>query len=158
MKAYSRMAVLVVCALGLTGCGASSGAITDTDKAAIAKTVQQAFPGAILKGDYAAAAALWTEDGWILPPHAPAAQGRSAIAKFFAGFGKTSNIVENVTESDGRGDLAYARFSFDATFTPPGATAPISDKGKGLLVMRKQSDGSWLTTRASWNSDLPLPK
>ena len=157
MKAHTGLLFVAACALVGTGCAASSGAITDSDRSAIDKTVQ-AFSVAVLKGDFPTAAALWTEDGWILPPHAPAVHGRAEIAKFFSGFGKTTKLVEKVIESDGRGDVAYAHFTFDATFTPPGATAPISDKGKGLLAMSKQSDGSWLTTRAAWNSDLPLPK
>jgi uncharacterized protein (TIGR02246 family) len=157
MKTHTRICFIVAGVLALTGCGASSGTITATDRSAIEKTVQ-AFPAAILKGDFAAAAALWTADGWILPPHAAAVRGRADIAKFFAGFGKTSALTEHVVESDGRGDVAYAWFRFDATFVPPGATASVNDKGKGLLAMVRQSDGSWLVSRAAWNSDLPLPK
>jgi hypothetical protein len=39
-----------------------------------------------------------------------------------------------VVETDGRGDLAYSHITFEVTFTPPGATASITDKGKGILV------------------------
>jgi uncharacterized protein (TIGR02246 family) len=143
--------------LVLTACAASSAAISDTDRTAIKSSVDQ-FTEAVLSGDYAAAAARFTEDGTALPPNGPATHGRAEIQKLFGTFGKTTAFKEDVVETDGLGDLAYSHFTFDVTFTPPGGTAPITDKGKGLLVWRKQSDGTWLVKRGAWNSDLPLPR
>ena len=157
MQVHRTALFAAVCVLVLTGCGASSAAISESDRGAIRSAVDD-FTKVILSGDFAAAAAHWAEDGTALPPHAALVQGRPEIQKLFAGFGKTTAFKQDVLETDGRGDLAYSRIAFDVTFTPPGATTSITDKGKGILVWGKQSDGTWLVTRGTWNSDLPLPK
>ena len=157
MQVYRTALFAAVCAVVLTGCSASSAAISESDRGAM-KSAVDGFTKAILGGDFAAAAAYWAEDATALPPHAATAHGRPAIQKLFAGFGKTTAFKQDVLETDGRGDLAYSRIAFDVTFTPPGATASITDKGKGILVWGKQRDGTWLVTRGAWNSDLPLPK
>jgi hypothetical protein len=40
------------------------------------------------------------------------------------------------------------------TTMPPGAKAPLTDTGKIIIIMRKQPNATWLTTRGIWNSDL----
>ena len=154
----NRMALFaVVFGFILTGCGASSGGISEADRTAMRSAVDD-FTKSVLNGDFAAAAGHWAQDATALPPHLGAAHGRPEIQKLFAGFGKTTAFKQDVLETDGRGDLAYSRMTFAVTFTPSGATSSITDKGKGILVWRKQGDGKWLVTTGAWNSDLPLPK
>jgi uncharacterized protein (TIGR02246 family) len=157
MQVHRKGLFAAVCVVFLAGCAASSAAISESDRTAISSGVA-AFTQAVLKSDFAAAAAQFTEDGIALPPNAPAVHGRPDIQKLFAGFGKTAAFKEDVVETDGLGDLAYTHFTFETTFTPPGTTGAITDKGKGLLVWRKQPDGTWLVKRGAWNSDLPLPR
>jgi uncharacterized protein (TIGR02246 family) len=157
MNIHRTTLFAAVCVLAITGCGGSAASISEADRSAMHATVDS-FTKAILSGDFAAAASLWSEDATAMPPHLTAAQGRADIQKLFAGFGKTTAFTQNVVETEGRGDLAYSRVTFDVTFTPPGATAPVTDKGKVLLVWGRQADGKWLVTRGAWNSDLPLPK
>ena len=57
----------------------------------------------------------------------------------------------------GYGDLGYLRGTFSMTFSLPGLPTPIEEKGKFLLIARKQHDGSWKIAREIYNSDLPLP-
>jgi ketosteroid isomerase-like protein len=53
---------------------------------------------------------------------------------------------------EGRDDFAWVRASFSVTLEPePGKIVPM--KGKGILVLRKQSDGSWLCATDIWNFD-----
>lgn len=146
-----------VCALVLTGCGTSSAAIAESDRGAIRAAVED-FTQAVVRGDFATAASHWAEDGTAMAPHAAAAHGRADIQKLFTSFGKITAFTQSVVEADGRSDLAYTQQTFDVTFTPPGATAPVTDKGKGVFVWAKQSGGTWVVTRGAWNSDLPLPK
>jgi ketosteroid isomerase-like protein len=157
MRIQGAFLFLAAAVLLLTDCAASSGAIADSDRTAIRTTVDN-FSKAILAGDYATATSYWAEDGTALPPNAPVAHGRADIQKLFSSFGKTTAFTEDVVETDGRGDLAYTHFTYKVTFTPPGTTATITDKGKGLIVWKKQSDNSWLVTRGAWNSDIPLAK
>jgi len=57
----------------------------------------------------------------------------------------------------GHGDLAYSHGTFEITLMPPGASAPIKDRGKYLDVRKKQRDGRWLYVMDFWSSDLPPP-
>ena len=50
------------------------------------------------------------------------------------------------------------RGTYAMTFTLPGAPGPTEDRGKYLLIERKQADGSWLITNEMFNSDVPLPQ
>jgi ketosteroid isomerase-like protein len=153
----NRIALLAAfCVLATAGCAASSGDITESDRTAIRSAVQD-FTNAVLHGDFATAASHWAEDGTAMPPNAPAAHGRADVQKLFAGFGKITSFNQNVVGVGGKGDMAYSDQTFEVTFVPPGAAAPITDKGKGVFVWKKQG-GSWLVTRGAWNSDLPLPR
>lgn len=136
---------------------AASAALSDADLAAI-RSVPQAYAQAVLAGDAAAVAATYTEDGVEMPPNLPAREGRAAILEWYeAGLQVTAFSVTSV-DTDGRGDVAYDRGTFSITLTPPGMTEPMDDTGKYLVILRKQSDGSWAVTTAIWNSDLPLPE
>ncbi len=157
MQVHRTVLFAAVCAVVLTGCGASSAVISESDRGAIRSAVDD-FTKAVQLGDFVTAASHWAEDGTAMPPHAPAAHGRADIQKLFTSFGKITAFTQNVVEADGKGDLAYTHQTFDLTFTPPGATAPVTDKGKGVFVWAKQSGGTWVVTRGAWNSDLPLPK
>ena len=35
---------------------------------------------------------------------------------------------------------------------------PITDQGKGIVIMQRQPDGAWLPEAVIWNSHLPLPE
>jgi ketosteroid isomerase-like protein len=153
-----RIALLAAfCVVVSAGCAAKTASISESDRSAIRSAVED-FTQAVLHGDFAKAASHWAEDGTAMPPHAVAAHGRADIQKLFTSFGKITAFTQSVVEADGKGDLAYTDQTFDVTFTPPGATAPVTDKGKGVFVWIKQSGGTWVVTRGAWNSDLPLPR
>ncbi len=98
---------------------------------------------------------LYTEDAIVLPPNQAAVQGKAAIQGWMAASPPFSNFQEQSLETGGQGDLAYDRGTYSMTVTPPGA-APIEDRGKYLMICRKQADGSWKASRVIYNSDLPL--
>jgi ketosteroid isomerase-like protein len=108
----------------------------------------------MLAGDFATAASYYTDDGMMLPPNAPVIQGRAAIQSFLAGYPRITAFKQDIAELEASGKLAYARLTYTLTMTPPGARAPLNDTGKIIIIMRKQTNGTWLTTRGIWNSDL----
>ena len=152
-----RILALAMLSFGFSGCANGPPAFTDADRTAIRSSIDS-FTAAVNKRDFAAAASAYTEDGLIMPPNAPIAQGRAAIQKTFEGFGTPVKFTQPTVEVEGEGSLAYARETGDLTIIPPGAKTPITDKAKILTVWRKQSDGSWKVIRGIWNSDLPLPR
>ena len=155
MRIDRTIVVAMFLASGLSACAAKGpAAFTDADGTAIRATVDS-FTNAVKNNDFAGAASYYAEDGVIMPPNTPAVTGRAGIQKGFEGFGHIDAFSQAVLEVDGVGDLAFARATYDVTFTPAGAKAPINDKGKVLIVMRKQADGKWRTIRGMHSSDLP---
>jgi uncharacterized protein (TIGR02246 family) len=152
-----RTLVVAICfASSFSACAKAPAAFTDADRTAI-RAVVDSFTNAIKRSDYPTAASLYTEDGVFMPPNAPVVQGRAGIEKQFETFGRVTAFSQPVIEVEGVGDLAYARLNADLTFTPPNTTTPMTDKAKVLIVLRKQADGKWLTSRGMVNSDLPMP-
>ena len=130
------------------------GALTDEDVAAI-RASSEAYLQAWKSGDDAALAALFTEDGILMPPNESAIQARDAIR---AWEDLPPPIKANLTivEIDGRGDLAYVRGAYTDTYKPIDKPGLIQDTGKYIEILRKQQDGSWLIAILIFNSDLPL--
>ena len=105
-------------------------------------------------GDAAAVAALYTEDGWVMPPNTEAAHGRQAIQTkieqdLAANEGSTL-AIESV-ESGKDGNVGFAR----GTYTFTDADGNVIDRGKWVEV-RKKVAGQWLIHCDIWNSDMPM--
>ena len=156
MRIDRTLVVAMFLASGASACSNAPAAFTDADRTAI-RAVVDSFTNAVKAGDYATAASYYTEDGAIMPPNAPAVEGRAGIQKNLESFGRVSAFSQPVVEVEGVGDLAYARLNFNLTVTPPNTTTPMTDKGKVLIVLRKQADGKWRTSKGMFNSDLPMP-
>lgn len=108
-------------------------------------------------GDVAAlVSAFCAEDANVLPPHAPIVAGAAAIREFWQGMisaGLRMSVLEanRIEES---GDLAYGSGVYELTVSPPGKGI-VSDKGKYVVVYRRQPDGSWKAVADIFNSCLP---
>ncbi len=119
------------------------------------KDTDAQFAAAFNRGDFAAVAALHTEDVLELPPNASAVSGRQGVESrtkelFDAGW-KNQSFSSVQIGSDG--DLAYnvGTFSVDAP-TGEGIT------GKFVDIYKRQADGSWKIHVTIHTSDTPLPK
>ncbi len=137
----------------------AAGPLSGDDVAAITSRTET-FRQAILAGDWAAVAGVFTQDGMLMPPNEPAAQGRAAIQEWLAAtFGAVSftEFTNPPVEIDGRGGIAYSRGTFSFAYTAEGMAEPFTDTGKYLVIWKKQADGAWLAVANPWNSDLPLP-
>jgi ketosteroid isomerase-like protein len=126
-------------------------ALSNEDVAAIKETIQ-AFVKAGLAGDWDSFFAPFTEDVVWMWPNQPATEGLQALKEL-----SWVRAVENemsAIDIDGRDDLAYIRGSQSLLLDYEGA---VKDKSKFLMIMRKQSNESWLISVLISNSDLPLP-
>jgi ketosteroid isomerase-like protein len=106
--------------------------------------------------DWRTVALLYTEDAILMPPNGPPVVGRENIRAWFADFPPLSRFHTETLEVVGCGDLSYLRGRYELTFEVEGSN-PVSDTGKYLEIRRRQPDGSWLLSRDTFNSDLPLP-
>jgi uncharacterized protein (TIGR02246 family) len=128
--------------------------LSAADTAAI-ETIQQRFAAAFLRRDFEALAALYTEDAVLMPPNAPAVQGRAAVKAWMAAFPTITGLTISIDRIEGRADLAYVRGAYTMTLRPEGAEAPVTVRGKYMEIRRRQSSGEWLLEADMFNSDHP---
>ena len=106
--------------------------------------------------DAAAIAALYAEDGAVMPPNAPIGKGRAAIQQTWAsmmgtpGFDLTFTSEQILVSSSG--DMALDRGTYSLTIAPGGTMQ--TDTGKYVVVWRKIG-GQWKVAADIFNSDLP---
>jgi uncharacterized protein (TIGR02246 family) len=118
------------------------------------QAINSTFVAALRRGDAAGIAALYTEDGQLLPPNSDAISGKSAIQAFWQsviGMGITGGSLETV-EVEGSGSSAHEV----GRFTLQVAGDQVVDNGKYLVVWR-QEGGQWKLHRDIWNSSRPAP-
>jgi ketosteroid isomerase-like protein len=157
MKFAVYIFALMLLALIVSSCQPPAApTLSDADVATI-RSGNASYASAVKGKDWAAFAALYSQDAIIMPPNHAPVTGRSDIQAFFQGFPPMSNFEVPIVEIEGRGDLAVVRGTYSLTINLEGV-APVTDTGKWMEMRRKQVDGSWLIVRDIWNSDMALPK
>ena len=157
MSSRSPLPALAALVLSLAACQPGPAPLSDADKAANTAATES-WASLMKAGDFAGAAARFTETGMAMPPNGPALVGRPAIEKFLRAFPKVVDITITPVDIDGVGDVAYVRGTYTMKLQPEGAKEPVADAGKFVEVRRKQPNGAWLDVLDIFNSDLPLPK
>lgn len=150
---FKTAAVAAVGLLALAGC---QPAAQDPAKELDAiRAVNGAWAGHYNAGDADAVAGLYWDDAVLMPPGAPAAEGRAAIRDYLAGDtagAKAAGLTMSIDHGPigVSGSLAWQTGSFGVT-DAAGATV---DTGKYLSVLEKR-DGKWLLLRDIYNSNMP---
>jgi uncharacterized protein (TIGR02246 family) len=114
----------------------------------------EVFVATFGRGDAAGLAALYTEDGQLLPPNADFMIGREAIQAFWQGAmdaGIASAGIE-ICEVEGHGDTAIEV----STYTLHAQDGTELDAGK-FIVIWKRVGGEWKLHRDIFNSSKPAP-
>jgi len=144
--------VLIALVIALVTVSAAAQQSTDV-KAIVAKNAGQ-FATAASHGNVDGMLALYDEHAVLMPPNAPAMNGRDAIRQFWTGFTSLGAIDAKLVTDDivTSGDLAAEMGHFDLTITPKSG-APIKDSGKYLVVWRNVG-GEWKIVRDIFNSNL----
>jgi uncharacterized protein (TIGR02246 family) len=106
--------------------------------------------------DAAGIAALYTEDGAVMPPNGPIGKGHAAIQQTWASMMQTPGfdltfVPEQIVLSSS-GDMALDRGRYKLAVAPKGT--PMTDTGKYVVVWRKMG-GEWKAAADIFNSDLP---
>jgi uncharacterized protein (TIGR02246 family) len=118
--------------------------------------VDEAYEKAVANRDTDAIVALYTSDGYFLPPNSPIAKGSDAIRAVLQAYfdaGVVSLDLET-TVLDEQGDVVVEVGQYKLGLQPPG-TDPFNDLGKYLQVFKRQADGSLLIAYDCFNSDEP---
>jgi ketosteroid isomerase-like protein len=108
--------------------------------------------------DAAAAAGFYAPEGVMLAPNRPPLSGKDALTKFIA---KSFTLQDydiiwhpKKAEVARSGELGYTSGSYEMSFRQPRGKL-FFDKGKYLMVWKKQADGAWKVLFDISNSDLP---
>ncbi len=112
------------------------------------------FMAAVKRGDAAGLAALYTENGQVMPPNSDFVTGQQSIQMFWQAVMEmgVKEAKLQILEVEGHGDKAIEL----STFTLQGEGGTVLDKGK-YVVIWKQEDGHWKLHRDIFNSSLPAP-
>jgi len=137
-------------------CQQQSG-LSGKDTAAIQQVSDQASKmGMDPNVDWSAYVSFYyTEDAKVMMPGMPILEGRDAIKAAYASMGTIQDEKWNTVSIEGHGDMAYQQLAYSYTIIPPGTSAPVTEKGKCIVVWEKQADGTWKAARDIWNSDTP---
>jgi uncharacterized protein (TIGR02246 family) len=114
----------------------------------------ESFMAAVKRGDAAGLAALYTENGQVLPPNGDFVKGKGAIQMFWQAV-MDMGIKEaklEIVEVEGYGDTATEI----STFTLYGEGGEELDKGKYMVIWKREG-GQWKLHRDIFNSSMPAP-
>jgi ketosteroid isomerase-like protein len=115
----------------------------DWSRAAVARDVERV-------------ASYYAEDGIAYAPNVPAAKGRLAAKKIWAGyFADTTFTISWTTmqaEVAASGDIGYTAGTYEDSFAGPDGKKVV-EKGKYLCAWKKMKDGTWKAIHDMWNSD-----
>lgn len=158
---FRKRFLLGAALLAVTACTAKTPDANATSKApdtatdeANLKTVALSWFDLYNKADAAGVANLYAEDGIIMPPGMPAANGRPAIQSYLTGDiagAKAAGTSDNgdVNGVGVSGDMGWVSGTW-STSAPGGA---VVDKGKFVSVY-KRINSEWKLIRDTWNSDM----
>ncbi len=112
----------------------------------------------VMAGDLDAYRTFWTDDVVWLPPGEPLIEGIEACMDHHRPFFEQYNLVEKMSVEEIKvGDpFTYVRVNYTFLATPKAGGEPIVEDGKGMFIMQRKPDGSWVSTHCVWNSNIPL--
>lgn len=146
--------VLVLCAAAMACSSAPAPPSVQipppVDPAAIEKKIRimdADWSHAATVGDLEKTVSYYADDGALLAPNAPLASGKSAVRAAWDGMLHTPGYVSlsfspssvNVAQA---GDMAYEIGMYEFTVKDKKGT-PTTEKGKFVVVWKKQADGDW---------------
>jgi ketosteroid isomerase-like protein len=151
----------LVAALTLCGCAAQQSSTSGTPRGAVGvrAQIEQAavlFSEAFNRGDVAALAAMYDTAGVVFAPNAPPMHGRQNIEALWAGARqqgfKTLNLIVDSVEPIGTHAIELGRYTL---VIQPAGQAEVTDRGKYMVLWKRQADGSWKLYRDMFNTSMP---
>lgn len=106
------------------------------------------------QGDAAGVAALYGEEGQILPAHSSAIRGRAAVQAFWQGCIDVGICVMQRTPLEV--DCLAETVNDVGDYTFFDRAGKVLDVGKYVLIWKKHPNG-WQIDRDIWTTDLPAP-
>jgi uncharacterized protein (TIGR02246 family) len=140
--------LLLVVSIVASACAhrSSAGGTSDADVRAAIAAVNAEFARALVAGDARAMAAVFTEDGEVIPTMQRGfVSGRTEIEAYNARRLTTSrylDVVMTTLHLEVSGDLAWETGTSRVTMLH-GKSAPVTVSGRYLAVWKRDPDGRW---------------
>ena len=117
------------------------------------------FGEGIRKGDAAAVGTLYTKDALLMPPNFETIRGREGTQKFWEGAIKmgVKDAILKTEELHEKGETVEEIGNYTLKIHPEGQS-PFEDRGKYVVLWKRDSDKEWRLHRDIWNSSLPAKK
>ncbi len=98
---------------------------------------------------------FYSDDAVVMPPNALSATTKEAIRALWKDLLTDAKISWKTkkVEVAQSGDLAFSSGTYEVTLNDPTGKS-VNDRGKYVVVWKKQADGSWKCVMDMWNSDL----
>ncbi len=153
MNRFSTTTAAIVASLAV-GSAAAQAQEPDLDD------LRNSYEAAANANDAAALAALHSEDARVLPPGAPAAEGRDAIEAHFKErfeLASPSDFTITSTETRQLGDahLDVGTYTMNATIA---GTQEMSVSGNYVALVEEDTDGEWRISLQIFNEEEPAPR
>jgi uncharacterized protein (TIGR02246 family) len=104
-------------------------------------------------------AAHYTDDGNAMFPNSPTMTGKGAIGKAMKDVLADPNwslaLQPVQVEVSKSGDIAYTRGTYVLTATDPASQKVATEKGRFVMIFRKEADGSWKVLEEISNAEAP---
>ena len=114
----------------------------------------QAWDNAFNSGDSAQTVALYADGATMMPPDAPAMDGKDAIGDFVGQFHALGKVA--VKDAWAGYHMSDDTIGAHGTWTldiAPAEGEVIQDSGRWIAIWKRRADGSWEMSRNIWNSD-----
>jgi uncharacterized protein (TIGR02246 family) len=145
----------------LCACAAQQSSVSGSSRRAdaVRAQIEQAdvrFSEAYNRGDAAAVAAMYDADAMVLAPNAPPMRGRQNIEAFWSGARqqgiKSVSLTVNSVEVSGNHAIELGNYTL---VIQPTGQPEMTDRGKYMVVWKRQPDGAWMLYRDMFNTSMP---
>ena len=129
--------------------------VTSTEIRDAIAAANENFMATFKGGDGASMAALYTENGQVLPPNSDFVTSKQAIQGFWQAIFDMGikEVKLKIVEAEGHGDTAIEV----GRYTLKDEGGQVLGKGK-YIVIWKQEEGQWKLHRDIFNSSMPAPE
>ncbi len=156
------MAVALLLALALLGCTqqaqSSQPAVNVGELESTIRATDAQWLATVKTRDAEKSASFWSDDATIFAPNAAPIIGKQAIRAYVAGaFASPDFSIDWKTDKvvvAASGDMAYGTGTDVMTFKTPDNKLH-TEHTNGVVVWKKQADGSWKAAIDIWNADGP---
>jgi ketosteroid isomerase-like protein len=151
--------IAVIAALTVSS-GAWSAHSAPTNIKSVEAAAHGAYVAAINSNDIETLMADLTDDIVYQAPSEPEIVGKDAVRMWVAGYFDAYRTTWEKTSIGFTviGDWAFERYEFKSTDVDKKTGAVTTDKGKGINIFRRGTDGKWRVAIDGWSSDIPIAK